>query len=215
MHSFWMVFELSAVIWPDYDLHAPRLLRAHADDNVRQDSGSCAENELTVSRNGRGYPSRYTRYTRQLTSNTVILVHFSPKDAPGAYWSMTSTSIALIISSFVTSATGAISLLDAIVVVYGASSFLLFFGDSGFTLIPRTVLLLPILVSASGLSENAQCTHLFLSLPTGYAQHWRIPSPCTSGFLHLHLVRVQTNAMQPRDSFPSERASRIRIWKIS
>ncbi|KDR76997.1 hypothetical protein GALMADRAFT_424162 [Galerina marginata CBS 339.88] len=64
---------------------------------------------------------------------SVLLVRFSPADAPGAYWSMTSTAFSLIISSIVTSAKGDISLLDAIVVVY--------------------VLLLPVLASAFGLSE--------------------------------------------------------------
>ncbi|CAA7262100.1 unnamed protein product [Cyclocybe aegerita] len=64
---------------------------------------------------------------------SVLLVRFSPKDAPGAYWAMTSTAFSLIISSIVTSAKKEISLLDAIVVVY--------------------VLLLPVLASAFGLSE--------------------------------------------------------------
>ncbi|PPQ95077.1 hypothetical protein CVT25_002600 [Psilocybe cyanescens] len=64
---------------------------------------------------------------------SVLLVRFSPKDAPSAYWSMTSTAFSLIISSIVTSAQNEITLLDAIVVVY--------------------VLLLPVLASAFGLSE--------------------------------------------------------------
>jgi hypothetical protein len=51
----------------------------------------------------------------------VLLVRFSPRDAPGAYWSMTSTAFSLIISSIVTSVKKEISLLDAIVVVYGTS----------------------------------------------------------------------------------------------
>ena len=50
---------------------------------------------------------------------SVLLVRFSPRDAPGAYWSMTSTAFSLIISSIVTSSKNEISLLDAIVVVYG------------------------------------------------------------------------------------------------
>ncbi|KAF9531078.1 hypothetical protein CPB83DRAFT_849293 [Crepidotus variabilis] len=76
---------------------------------------------------------RVALYLQSLLS--VVLVRFSPQDAPGAYWSMTSTAFSLIISSIVTSAQGQISLLDAIVVVY--------------------VLLLPILASALGLSEIA------------------------------------------------------------
>ncbi|KAF8909687.1 hypothetical protein CPB84DRAFT_1842921 [Gymnopilus junonius] len=64
---------------------------------------------------------------------SVLLVRFSPDDAPGAYWSMTSTAFSLIISAIVTSATKGISLLDGIVVVY--------------------VLILPVLASAFGLSE--------------------------------------------------------------
>ncbi|KAJ3511415.1 hypothetical protein NLJ89_g4119 [Agrocybe chaxingu] len=74
---------------------------------------------------------RIALYLQSLLS--VILVRVSPKDAPGAYWSMTSTAISLIISSVITSAQRKISLLDAIVVVY--------------------VLLLPVLTSAFGLSE--------------------------------------------------------------
>ncbi|KAF8152964.1 hypothetical protein B0H34DRAFT_677195 [Crassisporium funariophilum] len=74
---------------------------------------------------------RIALYLQSLLS--VLLVRVSPKDAPGAYWSMTSTALSLIISSIVTSTQKAISLLDAIVVVY--------------------VLLLPVLASAFGLSE--------------------------------------------------------------
>ncbi|CAA7262113.1 unnamed protein product [Cyclocybe aegerita] len=74
---------------------------------------------------------RIALYLQSLLS--VILVRVSPKDAPGAYWSMTSTAISLIIASVITSAQRKISLLDAIVVVY--------------------VLLLPVLTSAFGLSE--------------------------------------------------------------
>ncbi|KAH9474441.1 E3 ubiquitin-protein ligase pub1 [Psilocybe cubensis] len=74
---------------------------------------------------------RIALYLQSLLS--VLLVRYSPKDAPGAYWSMTSTAFSLIISSIVTAAAKEISLLDAIVVVY--------------------VLLLPILASAFGLTE--------------------------------------------------------------
>ncbi|PPQ96480.1 hypothetical protein CVT26_010474 [Gymnopilus dilepis] len=74
---------------------------------------------------------RIALYLQSLLS--VLLVRFSPDDAPGAYWSMTSTAFSLIVSAIVTSAKGEISLLDGIVVVY--------------------VLILPILVSAFGLSE--------------------------------------------------------------
>ncbi|KAF9484050.1 hypothetical protein BDN70DRAFT_928653 [Pholiota conissans] len=74
---------------------------------------------------------RIALYLQSLLS--VLLVRFSPRDAPGAYWSMTSTAFSLIISSIVTSVQNQITLLDAIVVVY--------------------VTLLPVLASAFGLSE--------------------------------------------------------------
>ncbi|KAF8961867.1 hypothetical protein BDZ97DRAFT_1177690 [Flammula alnicola] len=74
---------------------------------------------------------RIALYLQSLLS--VLLVRFSPSDAPGAYWAMTSTALSLIIASIVTAVRREISLLDAIVVVY--------------------VLLLPVLASAFGLSE--------------------------------------------------------------
>jgi len=83
-------------------------------------------------------PTYFTKDVIDPPPTPVILVRFSPKDAPGAYWSMTSTAFSLIITSFVTSATGAITLLDAIVVVYGQSCHLFF--SSGFcfsTIVPK------------------------------------------------------------------------------
>lgn len=62
--------------------------------------------------------SRACSYSQDV-AKAVLLVRFSPRDAPGAYWSMTSTAFSLIISSIVTSVKNEISLLDAIVVVYG------------------------------------------------------------------------------------------------
>lgn len=74
---------------------------------------------------------RIALYLQSLLS--IVLIRYSPGDAPGAYWCMTSTALSLVISAIITSIQRSISLLDAIVVVY--------------------VLLLPILASAFGISE--------------------------------------------------------------
>lgn len=61
----------------------------------------------------------WSHLLNQSSISTVLLVRFSPPAAPGAYWSMTSTAIGLVVSGFITAARKQISLLDAIVVVYG------------------------------------------------------------------------------------------------
>ena len=62
---------------------------------------------------------RIALYLQSLLS--IVLIRYSPADAPGAYWCMTSTALSLVISAIITSIHRSISLLDAIVVVYGTS----------------------------------------------------------------------------------------------
>jgi hypothetical protein len=78
---------------------------------------------------------------------TVVLVRVSPEDAASAYWSMSSTAIALICTTFITGAgsesSRSISLLDAIIVVY--------------------LLSLPILASTFGISRLILDSHRLAS----------------------------------------------------
>ena len=62
---------------------------------------------------------RIALYLQSLLS--IVLIRYSPADASGAYWGMTSTALSLVISAIITSMKRSISLLDAIVVVYGTS----------------------------------------------------------------------------------------------
>ncbi|KAH6904943.1 hypothetical protein BKA70DRAFT_1294448 [Coprinopsis sp. MPI-PUGE-AT-0042] len=99
-------------------------------DQSKAMASSCA-NGIPVNADITGPGVRIALYVQSILS--VILVRVSPKDAPGAYWSMTATAMSLIISSFITGVMKEISLLDAIVVVY--------------------VLILPIVASAFGVSH--------------------------------------------------------------
>lgn len=92
---------------------------------------STCTNGIPVNADITGPGVRIALYVQSILS--VVLVRVSPKDAPGAYWSMTATAMSLIISSFITGVLEEISLLDAIVVVY--------------------VLILPIVASAFGVSH--------------------------------------------------------------
>ncbi|TDL27133.1 hypothetical protein BD410DRAFT_895025 [Rickenella mellea] len=87
------------------------------------------DNKIPVNSDIAGPGVRIALYLQSALS--VILIRYSPRDAPGTYWAMTSMSFALIVTSF--ASIQSISLLDAIIVVY--------------------LLVLPILASAFGLSR--------------------------------------------------------------
>lgn len=133
---------------------------------------------------------------------------------------MTSTALSLIISSIITSVRNEISLLDAIVVVYGKFPSSLFsfpfrLHQSQFFCSPflhRRLVSPKLCPPHQGRTPCALFTPPFSSSPTGPALHLRIPSPCMCGFLHLLLDQGPRSAMRRRVLYSLEQA--CLLWAV-
>lgn len=133
---------------------------------------------------------------------------------------MTSTALSLIISSIITSIQKEISLLDAIVVVYGNFPSSLFsfpfcshppqFFCSPFS--HRRLVFPKLCRLHQGRTPCVLFTLLFSSSPTGPALHLRILSPYTCGFLHPLLDQGPRSAMQRRGLYSLEQA--CLLWAV-